>query len=119
MRDGTNLAACVWRPVIETPVPALLVRTPYGKSDVSQYGGTAPNIYVLVEAGYAVVLQDCRGTFGSEGIFVPHESEQQDGVDSIEWLCGSALVRWERRHVRALVPGLRTVAGGSGRSAGA
>lgn len=91
MRDGTSLAACVWRPQLETPVPALLVRTPYGKSDVSQYGGTAPNIYVLAEAGYAVVLQDCRGTFGSEGIFVPHESEQHDAVDSIEWL---AAQRW-------------------------
>ena len=46
-----------------TPAPTLLVRLPYGK-DLPQLlaYGLVPNVFALVEAGYAVVYQDCRGT---------------------------------------------------------
>jgi hypothetical protein len=39
-----------------------------------------------VEAGYAVVIQDTRGRFESEGSFDPFLSEASDGADTIAWI---------------------------------
>ena len=39
-----------------------------------------------VEAGYAVVYQDCRGTFRSAGDFTPMLNEPDDGADTVAWL---------------------------------
>lgn len=86
MRDGTKLATNVWRPDVDGPVPTLLVRNPYDKQAMQIYGYTSPNIFVLVEAGYAVVVQDTRGVFRSEGTFVPHVDDAADGVDTVAWL---------------------------------
>ncbi|KUM99516.1 X-Pro dipeptidyl-peptidase [Streptomyces yokosukanensis] len=87
--DGTHLATNLWRPEVDegTAFPTLLVRLPYGKDNVSLYGGAAfPNIFTLVEAGYAVAVQDCRGTYRSEGIFTPHLDDASDGADTVRWL---------------------------------
>ena len=45
-----------------------------------------PNLFALVEAGYAVVYQDCRGTFRSAGDLTPMLNEPGDGADTIGWL---------------------------------
>ena len=45
-----------------------------------------PNIFTLIEAGYAVVYQDCRGTFRSGGEFIPMLNEASDGADTVAWL---------------------------------
>jgi putative CocE/NonD family hydrolase len=45
-----------------------------------------PNIFSLLDAGYAVVWQDCRGVFGSEGQFEPLTQESMDGTDAVAWL---------------------------------
>jgi hypothetical protein len=37
------------------------------------------------QAGYAVVVQDCRGCFASEGEFTPLVQEGPDGADTIAW----------------------------------
>src|ERR1700744_2946686 len=86
MRDGVELATDAWIPSV-TPAPALLVRLPYGK-DLPQLlaYGLMPNLFALVEAGYAVVYQDCRGTFRSGGEFVPMLNEPADGADTVAWL---------------------------------
>ncbi len=86
MRDGTKLATTVWVPETDARVPALLVRTPYGKSMIESYGQPSPNIFELVEAGYAIAVQDTRGTFRSEGQFVPHVDDAADGSDTVRWL---------------------------------
>ena len=39
-----------------------------------------------IEHGYAVVLQDVRGRFASEGRFDPFRQERADGVDAIAWV---------------------------------
>jgi putative CocE/NonD family hydrolase len=39
----------------------------------------------LAAAGYAVVLQDTRGRFGSDGEFYTFRHEAADGYDTIEW----------------------------------
>jgi putative CocE/NonD family hydrolase len=88
MRDGTELATDVWVPDAQ-PAPTLIVRHPYGKNLVA--GGVfgfpiLPNIFALLDAGYAVVWQDCRGAFGSAGRFIPMVDEPSDGADTIAWV---------------------------------
>jgi uncharacterized protein len=80
MRDGTVLRADIYRPADGGAFPVLLVRTPYGEPMVR----VAP-VLPAIEAGFAVVLQHCRGTGTSDGDFTPFESEADDGVDTIEW----------------------------------
>jgi putative CocE/NonD family hydrolase len=89
MRDGIALATNVWRPEGPGPFPVLLVRTPYGKDDAGTYGNPKlPDVFAFVEAGYAVVAQDVRGTSRSPGPFVPHANEGRDGADTLAWLAG-------------------------------
>ncbi|MFC9250427.1 CocE/NonD family hydrolase [Amycolatopsis thailandensis] len=99
MADGTLLATDVWRPASGDPVPALLVRTPYGKEDMSTYVNFAPSTFDLIRAGYAVVVQDVRGVFGSGGVFAPHVHEAEDGAEAVRWLaaqewCDGAVGAW-------------------------
>lgn len=86
VRDGAKLATTIWVPETDVRVPALLVRTPYGKNMIESYGQPSPNIFELVEAGYAIAVQDTRGTFRSEGEFVPHVDDAADGSDTVRWL---------------------------------
>jgi putative CocE/NonD family hydrolase len=44
-----------------------------------------PNVLALVEAGYAVVYQECRGCYGSAGDYRPMVDDPDDGVDTLEW----------------------------------
>ncbi len=78
-RDGVTLFADVYRPDAQGRFPTLLQRTPYDRK-----GGTQQALE-LAAAGYAVVLQDTRGRFGSEGEFYPFRHESDDGYDSVEW----------------------------------
>jgi hypothetical protein len=90
MRDGTVLAADVYRPGGEAgadtateSLPTLVTRTPYDKRENAEVPAE------LARRGYAVVVQDVRGTFASEGTFYPYRSggvaEGQDGYDTVEW----------------------------------
>lgn len=85
MRDGVVLRANVYRPETDAPVPALLCRLPYGK-DQPQNVIVVLDPVKATEAGYAVVYQDTRGRFKSEGKFTPFINEGVDGFDSVEWL---------------------------------
>ncbi len=84
MRDGARLATDVYLPAGEGRWPALLTRLPYNKDNV------APFARNLVRLGYAVVAQDVRGTFASEGEYDAFESDgwgtNQDGYDTVEWV---------------------------------
>ncbi len=81
MRDGVKLAAHVFRPAAKGRFPAILIRTPYGK------GKELPRQYrVFVEQGYAVVIQDVRGRYESEGTFDPLRQETRDGDDTLNWV---------------------------------
>lgn len=86
MSDGVVLATDVWVPD-GAPGPALLLRLPYGKSQLAAIGApTVPNLFALLDAGYAVVIQDCRGTYASEGEFTPMVDEPADGAATIAWI---------------------------------
>ncbi len=81
MRDGVRLSADLWRPDTDQPVPALISRTPYSKAMVELM--SEPE--ALAGAGFAVVLQDCRGRFASEGQWGYVHCEVDDGYDTVEW----------------------------------
>src|SRR6266545_619792 len=86
MRDGARLATDVYRLVGALPAPVLVTRTPYDKEQTVVGGaGVAFDVFRAVQAGYAVVIQDVRGRFASEGEFNPHFQEAHDGVDTIAW----------------------------------
>jgi putative CocE/NonD family hydrolase len=80
MRDGTRLRADIHRAAEGGPFPVLLVRTPYGEVMTR----TVP-VLPAIEAGFAVVLQHCRGTGSSDGDFVTFEHEADDGLDTVQW----------------------------------
>jgi uncharacterized protein len=85
MRDGVTLATDLWIPDGEDPKPALLVRLPYGKNLFPSMPFMANTLFLL-ESGYCVVWQDCRGTSRSNGVFVPHRDDPSDGADTVEWI---------------------------------
>ncbi|HET9075937.1 MAG TPA: CocE/NonD family hydrolase [Acidimicrobiales bacterium] len=63
--------------------PIVLIRTPYGRRQLGLFGR------LFSERGYQVVIQSCRGTFGSGGsAFDPFHHEQADGRATLEWLAG-------------------------------
>lgn len=80
MRDGVKLATDVYRDGTVAHAPVILLRTPYDRTNQKA------NAERYVAAGYVVVIQDCRGTRGSEGVLAPYNNEGQDGYDSIEWI---------------------------------
>lgn len=96
MRDGVKLAADVYRPAgVKGPLPVLLERTPYDKrgtnhadrSQAEPEPKSKPEVAAaFARAGYAFVLQDCRGRFESEGNFTKYVNEGEDGVDTLAWL---------------------------------
>ena len=81
MRDGVRLRANVFRPEAPGRYPTILVRTPYGKGSA-----ISPNYAPFVARGYAVVVQDVRGRYRSEGVFRPLEQEPADGGDTLDWI---------------------------------
>src|SRR6266849_4449682 len=82
MRDGVVLRADILLPSAEGKFPALIYRTPYGKHLAQQEYKTFEK---AVARGYAVVVQDVRGRYASDGAFVAYQNEGRDGYDTIEW----------------------------------
>jgi putative CocE/NonD family hydrolase len=82
MRDGVALRADILLPSAEGKFPALIYRTPYGKHFALKEYKTFEK---AVARGYAVVVQDVRGRYASDGEFVAYQNEGRDGFDTIEW----------------------------------
>ncbi|HTZ31371.1 MAG TPA: CocE/NonD family hydrolase [Methylomirabilota bacterium] len=82
MRDGVVLRADVWLPKADGKFPTLVYRTPYGKQNAPKEWTTFD---AAVKHGYAVVIEDVRGRYASEGAFQPYQNEGKDGYDTIEW----------------------------------
>ena len=82
MRDGVTLRADVWRPAATGPFPVLVYRTPYDRRHAQ---GERSTVARAAARGYAVVVQDVRGRYGSDGEFEPYRNEGRDGYDTIEW----------------------------------
>lgn len=82
MRDGVVLRADVWLPAAEGRFPTLVYRTPYNKTPVFT---TYTLFRAAVARGYAVVAQDVRGRYASDGSYGAYQQEGRDGYDTIEW----------------------------------
>ncbi len=82
MRDGITLKADVYRPDDRERHPAIVVRTPYNKIPSAPSDFLSP--VEAAFAGYAMIIQDTRGRFASEGEFFIGRSEGQDGYDTVE-----------------------------------
>lgn len=83
LKDGTRLAADIYKPTGEGPFPVLLMRQPYGK-DIASTVVYAPPVF-FARQGFLVVIQDVRGRGKSEGTFQPFIQEQEDGLETIDW----------------------------------
>jgi putative CocE/NonD family hydrolase len=81
MRDGVKLYADLYRPRADGRYPVLVVRTPYGV----QRDGVHETMIKFAKRGFAVVIQDTRGRYESEGKWEPFRNEAKDGYDTIEW----------------------------------
>jgi predicted acyl esterase len=88
MRDGARLATDVYQPEGKGPWPAIAHRTPYNRQ-AAQHPGAAAG---FVGRGYAYVVQDWRGQFGSEGKYdtLRPELNQHDGYDTVEWIAAQS-----------------------------
>lgn len=104
MRDGITIYVDIFRPANETPVPALVSWSFYGKrpgegmtewqvmgvppgtiSTMAKFESPDPAYWC--RKGYAVVNVDPRGTGNSEGDICMFGSQDgRDGYDCIEWL---------------------------------
>jgi len=89
MDDGVRLAATLYLPATDRPVPCLLEALPYRKDDVTASYITEYERF-RDEFGYAVCRLDLRGTGSSEGVLVDEypEREQDDLCAVIAWLAG-------------------------------
>ena len=82
MSDGVVLLADHYLPVSVASAATVLIRCPYGRSGPF----ALQNAQILAERGYHVLMQSCRGTFGSGGEFEPMRNEIADGQDTVAWL---------------------------------
>ncbi|MEO3823288.1 CocE/NonD family hydrolase [Actinomadura sp. B10D3] len=82
MPDGIALVADLYRPRGAGPLPAVLIRTPYGK----RQGAVRLFAGVLTRRGFQVVVQNVRGVLGSEGEFHAFHDEKDDGLATLRWL---------------------------------
>jgi len=81
--DGVVLLADRWYPLgtgRAGPAPIVLMRSPYGRRRLG------PVARLFAERGYQVVVQSCRGTFGSAGEWLPFRNERADGRRCLAWL---------------------------------
>jgi putative CocE/NonD family hydrolase len=89
MRDGSVLAADLYLPVgAQQPLGTVLIRTPYDRREWRPGGaseGWDPTT-LFVEQGFALLIQDVRGKWGSEGEFHVYRAERNDGFDTVEWI---------------------------------
>lgn len=99
MRDGVRLATDVYLPAGGGPFPTLLERTPYGRNAEARRERSVARPRPLLRGevaaqfaahGYAVVVQDCRGRFDSEGSFTKYLGEAGDGADTMGWILQQA-----------------------------
>lgn len=86
MRDGVKLATDIYLPAQSgARFPAILLRTPYNKDGRA---GSMPS--VLAGHGYALVIQDVRGRYKSEGHWFPIRGDPADGFDTAKWIGGQS-----------------------------
>ena len=87
MRDGVLLRGYLMLPAGTGPFPVIVYRTPYGVRSTVDESGTFKK---ALDRGYAIVAQDVRGRYESDGEYRPYQQEGRDGYDTIEWAARQA-----------------------------
>src|SRR5438132_618494 len=85
MRDGVHLALDLYLPAPDdeasvSKLPTLLARTPYNKN------GMVAEARWFAAHGYAVVINDVRGRYASEGSWRMLLDDPHDGYDLVRWI---------------------------------
>jgi putative CocE/NonD family hydrolase len=80
MDDGVSLVADVYHPDGAGPWPSVLMRSPYGRAFGTLLGE------VHARRGMRLIVQSCRGSFGSGGVFRPQFDERADGLATLRWI---------------------------------
>ncbi|MFI6454635.1 CocE/NonD family hydrolase [Streptosporangium amethystogenes] len=84
MPDGVTLLADRYVPTGAVRPPTILIRSPYGRRGV--FGLAFGRGFA--RRGFQVVIQSCRGGFGSGGLLDPLGDEHDDGLATLSWLRG-------------------------------
>jgi putative CocE/NonD family hydrolase len=82
MPDGVSLLADLYQPRAGSRRPVILLRSPYGRKAL--FGFSFGRLFA--ERGFQVVIQSCRGTFGSGGDFRYAHDERADGLATVAWM---------------------------------
>ncbi|MDY3331794.1 MAG: CocE/NonD family hydrolase, partial [Pelistega sp.] len=95
MRDGIHLATDIYLPTDgKQSWPVVIERTPYNKSNYSRSEINRDGHKIsreemaaaFCQQGFAVIFQDCRGRYNSEGEFIKYTREGEDGFDTYAWI---------------------------------
>lgn len=82
MPDGVRLGASLYLPQRKEKLGTILIRLPYNRLTY----GALSSAQLFAGQGYAVILQDLRGKFSSEGEFTPYEHGTRDGAATLDWI---------------------------------
>ncbi len=82
MEDGVELLADLITPIgeVSPALPTIVMRSPYGRRGITTQASA------LAREGFTVLVQSCRGTWGSAGVFTPQVDEQRDGMATHRWV---------------------------------
>ena len=84
MRDGVHLAASLYLPRDrDVKLATVLVRVPYGRLYYDEALMAAEH---FARQGYAVLVEDLRGTGASGGEFMPYRGDIDDGAATLDWI---------------------------------
>jgi uncharacterized protein len=88
MPDGVQLAASLYMPRGRaSPGPAVLVRLPYGRREFAEAYNAG---LFFARHGYAVLVEDLRGTGESGGELLPWRDAGGDGKATLDWMTGQS-----------------------------
>ncbi len=82
--DTIKLATDLYFPNKTGPFSCILVRNPYNKNGIGEYG--EKYVKLFLKNGWAVIIQDTRGKFESNGTFCPFKHERSDGLATVKWI---------------------------------
>lgn len=103
MRDGVRLATDIYRPKNTQQtgrtvrLPTILIKTPYSFNKLE--GFHRRMVHEAVRRGYALVLQNERGRYYSEGNWEILGRPRDDGYDTLSWI---AAQEWSNGKVGTL-----------------
>lgn len=82
--NGIKMHTQMCLPVTDKPFPVVVMRIPYLPATLKLKD--MPGCHQYAERGMGYIIQNCRGTGGSEGMYQPNIYEREDGLNLANWL---------------------------------